>query len=131
MVAMLERDPEIKQLVLRNEDYNLIREDVLYINAISQAANIYAKAKEAEKILTNPNEQIEKARKTELLTDIMMLRVLNESKDKYHRSVERSETYKGKTAAAKKVAEERKNEALKINVEDERNRKLDLSANDS
>lgn len=93
MVDMLNRDPELRQLVIHNDDYALIKEDVLYINSINQAADIYTRAREAKAALTNPGENLSREQKTELLTDVMMLRVLNESKKMYHRSVEANSGY--------------------------------------
>ena len=93
MVDMLDRDPELMQLVIHNEDYMLIMEDIAYIGAVNNAAEIYTKAMEAEKAMSYQDADFNEEGKTELLTDIMLLHVLNESRKKYHNAVKADDKY--------------------------------------
>jgi len=92
MLEMLDRDRELKSMVL-NTSYQSINDDIAYIDTINQAAGIYTRAVEStEKLMSMTAEpelfDMNMEQKRELIADIMMLKVLDSSKEMYHKSVE-------------------------------------------
>ncbi|MBR6222298.1 MAG: hypothetical protein IKQ71_02550 [Lachnospiraceae bacterium] len=94
MIEMLDRDPQLKSMVI-NTSYQGINDDISYIDTINQAAKIFIDASAASEVLMNIAADPESYNldgwdakgKQELITDIMMLKVLDSSKEMYHKSV--------------------------------------------
>ena len=139
MLEMLDRDRELKSMVI-STSYQSINDDIAYIDTINQAAKIYTRAVDStEKLMSMAADpelyNLNMEEKRELIADIMMLKVLDSSKEMYHKSVEHILTTSPKyTKQLREIDEkyvEETDQVLKGNYSDDGAEKMLAAARDN